>query len=209
MHISKVKTAFKIADVELVPNNTKLNFNYLQELRDENNKSLPQNILTKNVARVYLIIVDGIIKKIGGSQAQGGIKNTLEIYRDGGVKGRPSIRSFGIWYFLYYTMLAGNKIEFYMIYQDNFKTDVKGLFGLHEVSEASISYKFLENACLLDYQKVTGDYPEWNIQEQGKDWPSEAKDTHANLLQNAQTREKKVTREVVQSPKNADGINQV
>ncbi len=146
------------------------------------------------------------LKKIGGSQAQGGIKNTLEIYRDGGVKGRASIRSFGIWYFLYHTILAGKKIEFYMIYQDNFKTDVKGLFGLHAVSV--FGYKFLENACLLDYQQMMGGYPEWNIQEQGKDWPSEAKNTHARLLQNAQLREKKVKRGVVASPKRDDSDGQ-
>lgn len=96
MHISKVKTAFKIADVEYVKDSTKLNFNYLKDLKDENNQSLSQNILTQNVARVYLIVVDGGIKKIGGSQADGGIKSTLNIYKDGGVKGRPSIRSFGV-----------------------------------------------------------------------------------------------------------------
>ncbi|EMG89174.1 hypothetical protein HMPREF1397_00596 [Helicobacter pylori GAM115Ai] len=63
MHISGVKTAFKIADVEYVKDSTKLNFNYLKDLKDENNQSLSQNILTQNVARVYLIVVDGEIKK--------------------------------------------------------------------------------------------------------------------------------------------------
>ena len=96
MKIAQVKTAFKIADVEFVSGSTKLNFNYLKDLKDENGKALSQKILSENVARVYLIVVDGEIKKIGGSQAIGGIKSTLEIYRDGGVKGRPSIRSFGI-----------------------------------------------------------------------------------------------------------------
>ncbi len=96
MHISEVKTAFKIADVEYVKDSTKLNFNYLKDLKDENNQSLSQNILTQNVARVYLIVVNGEIKKIGGSQADGGIKSTLNIYKDGGVKGRPNIRSFGV-----------------------------------------------------------------------------------------------------------------
>ncbi len=191
MRILQVKTAFKIADVELVPNNTKLNFNYLKELQDENHNPLPQSLLTKNVARVYLIVVDGVIKKIGGSQDKGGIKRTLNIYRDGGVKGRPSIRSFGIWYFLYSTILSGKKIEFYLIYQDNFKAQVKGLLGLHEVPDASLSYKFLENACLLDYQKVMGDYPEWNIQEQGKDWPSEAKDTQPNFYKTPKQEKRK------------------
>ncbi len=36
MHISGVKTAFKIADVEYVKDSTKLNFNYLKDLKDEN-----------------------------------------------------------------------------------------------------------------------------------------------------------------------------
>ncbi|GAA7505062.1 hypothetical protein JP0006_14920 [Helicobacter pylori] len=82
MHISEVKTAFKIADVEYMKDSTKLNFNYLKDLKDENNQSLSQNILTQNVARVYLIVVNGEIKKIGGSQADGGIKSTLNIYKE-------------------------------------------------------------------------------------------------------------------------------
>ncbi|WQW68496.1 GIY-YIG nuclease family protein [Helicobacter pylori] len=170
MHISGVKTAFKIADVEYVKDSTKLNFNYLKDLKDENNQSLSQNILTQNVARVYLIVVNGEIKRIGGSQADGGIKSTLNIYKDGGVKGRPSVRSFGVWYFLYHTILTGAKIEFYMIYQPNFETQVKGLFGFHAIKDASISYKLLEQACLTDYRNNNNDaLPEWNEQEQGKD----------------------------------------
>ncbi len=166
MHISEVKTAFKIADVKYVKDSTKLNFNYLKDLKDENNQSLSQNILTQNVAGVYLIVVNGEIKKIGGSQADGGIKSTLNIYKDGGVKGRPSIRSFGVWYFLYHTILTGAKIEFYMIYQPNFETQVKGLFGFCAIKDASISYKLLEQACLTDYRNNSNDaLPEWNVQE--------------------------------------------
>ncbi len=201
MHISEVKTAFKIADVEYVKDSTKLNFNYLKDLKDENNQSLSQNILTQNVARVYLIVVNGEIKKIGGSQADGGIKSTLNIYKDGGVKGRPSIRSFGVWYFLYHTILTGAKIEFYMIYQPNFETQVKGLFGFHAIKGASISYKLLEQACLTDYRNNNNDaLPEWNEQEQGKDWPNDIKDEHANTTQKAQNREKAVHRKAIDKP---------
>ncbi|WQT25390.1 GIY-YIG nuclease family protein [Helicobacter pylori] len=201
MHISGVKTAFKIADVEYVKDSTKLNFNYLKDLKDENNQSLSQNILTQNVARVYLIVVDGEIKKIGGSQADGGIKSTLNIYKDGGVKGRPSIRSFGVWYFLYHTILTGAKIEFYMIYQPNFETQVKGLFGFHAIKDASISYKLLEQACLTDYRNNNNDaLPEWNVQEQGKDWSNDIKDEHANTTQKAQNREKAIHRKAIDKP---------
>ncbi|GAA8518682.1 hypothetical protein HpBT345_14590 [Helicobacter pylori] len=105
MHISEVKTAFKIADVEYVKDSTKLNFNYLKDLKDENNQSLSQNILTQNVARVYLIVVNGEIKKIGGSQADGGIKSTLNIYKDGGSKGGPvlEVLACGIFFITQYS----------------------------------------------------------------------------------------------------------
>ncbi len=74
MHISEVKTAFKIADVEYVKDSTKLNFNYLKDLKDENNQSLSQNILTQNVARVYLIVVNGEIKKLVALKQMVGLK---------------------------------------------------------------------------------------------------------------------------------------
>ncbi|WP_334092891.1 MULTISPECIES: type II restriction endonuclease [Helicobacter] len=195
MKISEVKTAFKIADVKFIEGSTKLNFNYLKSLKDENGKELPQKILRENVARVYLIVVDGVIKKIGGSQATGGIKSTLEIYRDGGTRGRPSIRSFGIWYFLYHTILSGAKIEFYMIYQENFEKEIKGLFGTKIVKNAYISYKLIEQCCVEDYLSVeNGKHPDWNVQEQGMDWPLEIKNEHATLQTNAQSREKKIKR---------------
>jgi hypothetical protein len=181
MNIDQVKTAFKIADVELIKGETRLNFNYLNQILDENKKLLPQNILTKNVARVYLIVVNKVITKIGSSQSEGGIKNTLSIYRDGGILGRPSIRSFGIWYFLYNTMLKGSKIEFYMIYQEDFKKDVKGLFKVYIIDDANISCKILENLCLTDYLSVERAYPLWNIQEKGYDWPEDVKKEHSEI----------------------------
>lgn len=180
MNISDVKTAFKIADVEFVQGSTKLNFRYLDDLKDENGKKLSKKILTQNVARVYLIVVDNVIKKIGGSQAQGGMKTTLQIYQDGGVKGRPSIRSFGVWYFLYHTILTGAKIEIYMIYQENFQKEIKGLFGFNTVKNAYISYKLIEECCIKDFlQTEHNKFPDWNVQEQGLDWPDDIKQEHA------------------------------
>lgn len=195
MHISEVKTAFKIADVEYVINSTKLNFNYLKNLIDENGKPLPKDILTKNYSRVYLIVVDGEIMKIGASQDKGGMKGTLNIYKDGGVKGRPSIRSFGIWYFLYHSVLQGKKIEFYMIYHKDFSAEVKGLFGLHKVNNASISCKLIEECCVMDYISKEGKHPFWNIQEQGADWPNDVKIEHSNITKDSLDR--KTTRKKI------------
>lgn len=196
MLISEVKTAFKIADVEYVPYQTKLNFNYLTNLIDEKGKALPKDVLTKNYSRVYLIVVDGEIMKIGASQDKGGMKGTLNIYRDGGVKGRPSIRSFGIWYFLYHSASKGKKIEFYMIYHEDFSAEVKGLFGLHKVQNASISCKLIEECCVKDYTSKEGKHPSWNIQEQGADWPDGVKTEHSNITKNSLDR--KTTRRKIE-----------
>lgn len=186
MKIQDVKTAFKIADVIWDGKGTRLNFQYLTIIKDENGKVLPQNILMENVARVYLIVVNDEIYKIGGSQDKGGMKGTLRIYQDGGIKGRPSIRSFGVWYFLFYTITQGAKIEIYMIYQENFTTNVKGLSGYHIVNNAAISYKLMEECCIEDFKKYeNGAYPKWNIQEQGADWPMEIKTEHANITKNS------------------------
>ncbi|GAA7240072.1 hypothetical protein ID0467_13830 [Helicobacter pylori] len=106
-----------------------------------------------------------------------------------------------MWYFLYHTILTGAKIEFYMIYQPNFETQVKGLFGFSAIKDASISYKLLEQACLMDYRNNSNDaLPEWNVQEQGKDWPNDIKDEHANITQKAQNREKAVHRKAIDKP---------
>lgn len=196
MLITDVKTAFKIADVKFINNSTKLDFVYLTNIKDENNNPLPKDILKKNYSRVYIIVVDGIIKKIGASQDKGGMKGTLSIYKDGGVKGRPSIRSFGIWYFLYHTILQGKKIEFYMIYHDDFEYEVKGLFGKHKVLQANISCKLIEECCISDYlSKENNKYPEWNVQEQGMDWPMEIKNKHSEITKkslNSNSKRKKI-----------------
>ena len=198
MNIADVKTAFKICDVLWDGKSERLTFKYLDPLYDENGNEIPQDILKENLARVYLIVVDGLIYKIGGSQDKGGIKGTLNIYQTGGVNGRPSIRSFGIWYFLFHAITHNHKIEFYMIYQDNFEAKVKGLFGYHTVPNASLNYKLLEECCEEDYKsKENGNYPKWNIQEQGGDWPPEVKEAHLNVMELSRNKATKTGRKKI------------
>ena len=200
MKIEKATNAFKIATVKY-NNSTKLDFIYETKLKSQDGKiEYPQSILTKNLARVYIIVVNGIIKKIGGSQDKGGMKHTLQIYRDGGTKGRPSIRSFGIWYFLFHEILdKKSKIEFYMIFQDDFETEVKGLNTIKRVTNASINYKLLEEACIEDFHIEEGasTFPDWNVQEQGGDWPLDIKTAHSILLQKSTKKETKNGRKVI------------
>lgn len=190
MKITEVKTAFKIADVELNLNSTKLKFNYLENLKDEKWNPIDSKVLKENYARVYLVVVNNEIKKIWGSQAEWWIKQTLQIYQDGWVKWRPSIRSFWMWYFLYSSMLQKKKIEFYMIYQNNFLAEIKWLFGYNKVENASYNYKLLEQCCITDYLAKSGwKYPDWNIQEQAWDWPWDVKEAHAEITKNSLNRQ--------------------
>ena len=85
MNIKEVKTAIKIGDFVLRNDNTpnKINIEYLP--------NLGKDILEDDSARIYLIVVDGIIKKIGGSSSKGGIKATMSFYVNAmqGSPGRP------------------------------------------------------------------------------------------------------------------------
>lgn len=173
MKINEVKTCFKICNVKLIENSDKLNFEYLNEIVDENGNKLENNILHKNVPRVYIICSNGVIKKIGGSEAKGGMMHTLSIYKDGGLMGQPSLRSIGTWWHMYHELLVNkSNIEIYMIYQDEFNYNVKGLFK-KTLKKLSISYKHIENECLADYFSVENKYPDWNYKENDEVWPSE------------------------------------
>ncbi|MDR0449219.1 MAG: hypothetical protein LBG89_02025 [Rickettsiales bacterium] len=178
MKITAAKNAFKIADVK-IDHSDILSFIYKEypNLVDENGKVLPKNFLKKNIGRVYLIVVNGTIVKIGGSEAAGGMQGTLSIYKDGGLNGQPSPRSIGVWWHLFHELVRGNKVEFFMIYQDSFKGDVKGLSGVKR-QDVSISYKHIELACLADYFAAEHKYPDWNYQENHTVWEAEIEELH-------------------------------
>ena len=89
MEICNVSTALKVGKIVL--NTSKSKSNLKVEWED-----LPASTLKSNAGRVYLLVVDGLIKKIGGSVGKGGIKTTMSFYVSGNT-GRPSIRSFGFY----------------------------------------------------------------------------------------------------------------
>ena len=76
----------------------------------------------------------------------------------------------------------GSEIEFYMIYQKNIKGEIKGLVKEYKDEDIMISPKFIEKRCLLDYKMVeNGNYPIWNFQERGEDWPISIKRQHSDI----------------------------
>jgi len=169
MHINQVKTAFKVAEVILDKEHKerKIKFIFLDKIKDENKKIIDKKILKEDTGRIYLLVSDGIIKKIGGSQCKGGIKTTMSFYQ-GGMQGGPSIRTFGIHLLLEEELKKGKKVEVYMINLTKQKAKVKGLFD--EDLMDTTSFKESENKCKKDYKLKEGDYPPWNFQEKGKPW---------------------------------------
>jgi len=168
MDIKEVKTAFKVADVLLDKEHgiRHIKFVFLNEVYDENNNQLDKKILKDNSGRIYLLVSDGIIMKIGGSQSKGGIKSTLSFYQ-GGMQGGPSIRTYGIHLLLKEELEKNKKVEVYMITSQKARMKVKGLFK--EEMEVS-AFKDMEDKCKRDYVEREGTYPPWNFQEKGEPW---------------------------------------
>lgn len=169
MDIKEVKTAFKVVDVLLDKEHgiRHIKFVFLNEIYDENNNKLNNKILKDNSGRIYLLVSEGIIMKIGGSQSKGGIKSTLSFYQ-GGMQGGPSIRTYGIHLLLKEELEKNKKVEVYIITSQRARMKVKGLFKEEEMEVST--FKDMEDKCKKDYVGIEGTYPPWNFQEKGESW---------------------------------------
>lgn len=178
MNINKVKTAFKVADVVLDKEHgiRHIKFIFLNNLTDEKNKQLDRKVLRDNSGRIYLIVSNGEIKKIGGSECKGGIINTMSFYQ-GGMQGGPSIRTFGIHILIKEELEKGNKVKIYMITSKKAKMKVKGLFSEEEMKVSA--FRDMENKCKQDYISIEGKLPPWNFQERGEVWRRDILKAHS------------------------------
>ena len=161
MNIKKIMTAVKVANI------TKCNNNIRKKIQIE---WIGDNeVLTSPNGRVYLIVVNGIIYKIGGSQAKGGIKGTWAPYINSALSGAPSTRTYGIHILIRKELNKKNKVEIYMIQSPKVKVKIPGLFK-HTLKNVS-PFKEMEKQCLQDYIDYVGNFPIWNFQEASKPWP--------------------------------------
>lgn len=164
MHISNVKTAIKIGDFFVRNDGSphKIDLKYLT--------SLQNNYLTGDSARIYLFVVDGIIKKIGGSASKGGIKATMSFYVNA-LAGSPGVPRFVLHLLIHRALVANSKVELYMITSEKTLAKVNGLFASKEMEIAS--FKEMEDLCKADYFKTEKKYPDWNFQENSVDYPND------------------------------------
>ena len=161
MNIKKVKTAIKIGNFVLRQNHkNKIDIRYLPNIN--------KKILTDNSARIYLIIQDGIIKKIGGSTSKGGIKATMSFYISA-MTGSPGVPRFIIHLLIAKALINKSKVELFMITSPKTLAMVNGLFGHKKVKIAS--FKEMEDLCKSDYYSREKKYPDWNFQENHKPYP--------------------------------------
>lgn len=179
MNIKQVKTAVKIGDFKLRndEHRNKIKLDYLSDIS--------KDVLNDEVARIYLFVVDGIIKKIGGSSGKGGIKNTMNFYV-GAMTGSPGVPRFVIHLLIAQELEKGKKVELFMITSPKVLATVNGLFGSKKVEIAS--FKEMEDFCKSDYYSVENRYPDWNFQENHEPYPvalaQKHNEYHKNRLKN-------------------------
>lgn len=168
MNIHEVKTSIKIGDFLLKKDSkNKIDISYLP--------SLSKDILSEDTARVYLIVQDGIIKKIGGSAGKGGIKATMNFYIYA-MTGSPGVPRFALHLLIAEALEKKSKVELYMITSPKVLAEVKGLFGSKKVKIAS--FKEMEDFCKEDYFSREKKYPVWNFQENHEPYPSRLATLH-------------------------------
>lgn len=174
MNIKDVKTAIKIGDFVLRQNHrNKIDINYLPNIDNK--------ILTDDSARIYLIVQDGIIKKIGGSASTGGIKATMSFYVSA-MTGSPGRPRFVVHLLIYNAIINNSKVALFMITSPRVIAEVNGLFGSKQMAIAS--YKEMEDLCKADYYSKEGEYPDWNFRENNMPYPRELEEQFMLYHQN-------------------------
>lgn len=178
MNITELNNPIKVCDIHLNDNeNDRPLWNITW------NKKLNNEILTQKNGRCYYIVVNKEIFKIGYSDCIGGIKSTINSYRNSGNSGRPSDRTHGIHVMIAEQLLLNNTVEIYFHYNPTIKVDLILMDGTVFTDETSVSGKILELENMKIYKnKQNNQHPIWNLQEAGKPWPKHIQESRSNLL---------------------------
>jgi len=132
--------------------------------------------------RIYLIVINDEIYKIGSSACKGCIKTTFTFYENG-LGGSPSIRTFGIHILIQEELNKGNSVKIYALFIEPIKVIINGLTSMKEL----ITYpqiNEMEELCRQDYKKIYGKYPIWNFQENNEEWPLYIKNLYKEQVKN-------------------------
>lgn len=141
-----------------------------------------------NAGRVYWLVVDGEIVKIGGGDGNGGIDGTMSAYlgatKDSGrgPGSGMSDRSYSVSNFLKMSVKAGRNVEVYFKNLPQSQQPVHDSKGnIIEHTLVNCSFKSFERALVDEYKEETGDYPFLNTQEAKRKW-SEMKHPDTGII---------------------------
>jgi hypothetical protein len=139
------------------------------------------NIKNEKGSHIYIIVVNDIIKKIGCSANKKGIK-AVAGYGVGN-QGQPSDRTTGIHYYIGKELINKNEVSFWIKICSKVRAELDDLFGNVNYDNCSIDPKIQEDKYLESYHKLCGKFPEWNMQEQGRnaDWEESIKNINRAL----------------------------
>jgi hypothetical protein len=135
-------------------------------------KTITMEQLKSTIGRVYMIVVDDIIYKIGYTDDQQGIINLAGYGVGNG--GGPSNRTCGIHYLIAEKLFLREKVEFYVKWAEVIQNvTIGGLTKKYSESRDISSGRISEEVILNEYKKLTNNQvPIWNKQESGRknDW---------------------------------------
>lgn len=163
--INSIENIIYIGDI--VPKNGNYKSKWKLDYKCDKHTQLKEN------SRIYFIVIDNEIYKIGSSQCKGGIKSTF-IFYEGGLGGSPSLRTFGIHLLIQRELDLQKQIKIYALFDEPKNICIRGLFSYSQ-QQACIDVKKIENNCCEDYKEVYGKYPCWNFQENCQEFPYDIK----------------------------------
>jgi hypothetical protein len=118
--------------------------------------------------RVYAVVVDDIIEKLGGSQDAGGIQGTIGWYLNGWAKGN-SERSYCTWNFFTQAINSGKKVEIYSVWAPMVDVEIPTMNGII-AKTLPVDFHTIEKAFNDEYYEIEKKHPTLNMQESGKRW---------------------------------------
>lgn len=160
MHISHITTMTRVGEIQTKKDEKKLSF--------VPDASITREHLRDIRGRVYAIVVDGVIEKIGGSQDAGGIQGTIGWYLNGWAKGN-SERTYCTWNFFTKNCNAGKKVEVYAVWAPLVSVTIPTMTG-SVTKEMPVDYHTIEKAFNDEYFEIEQKHPTLNMQESGKRW---------------------------------------
>ena len=169
LNINQFENVIRVGEVvkgtKLVKSKKYVLYDSTLDLKWDNNFNLHKECLSI----VYIFTVDGVIKKIGKTDGNGGIMAGLSFYLNAGTDD-PGLNRFVINRFIREAIKQNQKVEVYMFYLDQVELEIPTLFG-PIVKKVRINSMEMESSSLQKYYLTTGKYPDWNYQEAGNSLP--------------------------------------